>query len=75
MAVFASGANDSDVIMKVGVYCNGDAAVGGIAQSLTCSVKTEILSNNKYNMSAHNDAMKIAAIDAPVWARGLLVES
>ena len=47
MAVFASGANDSDVIMKVGVYCNGDAAVGGIAQSLTCNVKTEILSTEQ----------------------------
>ena len=38
---------DSDVIMKVGVYCNGDAAVGGIAQSLTCNVKTEILSKEQ----------------------------
>ena len=47
MAVFVSGANDSDVIVEVGVYCNGDAAVGGIAQSLTCSVKTEILSKEQ----------------------------
>ena len=47
MAVFASGANDSDVIMKVGVYCNGDAAVGGIAQSLTCSARTQVQSKEQ----------------------------
>ena len=47
MAVFAVGANDFDVMMRVGVYCNGDAAVRGIAQSLTCSVKTEILSKEQ----------------------------
>ena len=43
MADFASGANDSNVITKVGVDCNGDAAVGGIAQSLTCTDKAKIL--------------------------------
>ena len=47
MAVFVSGANDSDVIVEVGVYCNGDAAARGIAQSLTCSVETEILSKEQ----------------------------
>ena len=39
---FASGANDSNVIAKVGVHCNGDAAVGGIAQSVTCSDKAKM---------------------------------
>ena len=47
MSVFSSVANDSDVNMKVGIHCHGDAAVGGIAQSLTCSVKTEILSKEQ----------------------------
>ena len=43
MAAFENGANDSNVITKVGVHCNGDAAVGGIAQSLTCSDKAKML--------------------------------